>query len=410
MKRLLAVIVCFFIVSPAHAFDRANWFSTKGIRVFGQALTDGGLFGAPRYTTALLPTCNTANKGAFVFDTTTGSNKSCDGSTWNVVGGFTGGTVSGATVFSAATTFGSALDAASSITFNQTAGSIEFEGSSADANEIIVTAANATVGDQTWTIPNAGAAVSRTFMSLEATQSVSGAITGSASWTLGTGGEQGLIVGSTAILTIINDSTQTPDTPYFATGTTSNSFNIGENGDEDNDLNNGPCGTAACTDPTVNIHSAANDTTQYLGLAAWGVAGGSRKTLTESSATSAVRIPVAASAGAGGTFNYCIFASDATDQQQRCGRIKFSVTNKAGTETCGLNTDTAVVNDASISETEDGNAAAISTGTLTYAITCDTTPTNAVDIQINAVSSLTQTTLEARYYVFLMGPGQPARQ
>lgn len=326
-------------------------------------------------------------------------------------------TFSGSNVASGRWTFGTAADAANAIEYNVSAGRIDFEGATADGFEITVAAADATVGDQAWTIPNSAAAVSRTFMSLEGNQTVSGGITFSAGTTTisntlaaSAGAENGITVGGSAIFTILNDTTQTPDTALIGTGATSNSINMMEVGDEDNDLNNGGCGTAACTDPSYIIHSAANDTTQYNHLAAWGYAGGARKTLTESAATSTIRIPVAAGAGAGGTFNYCVFAADATDQQQRCGRIKFSVTNKAATETCGMNTDTAVANDASITETEDGNASSISAGTLTYAITCDTTPANAVDIQINAVSSLTQTTLEARYSVQVMGPGQPARQ
>lgn len=207
-------------------------------------------------------------------------------------------------------------------------------------------------------------------------------------------------------------SAQTPDAGILGTGSTGNSWIIAERADAATDQQNGSCGSTACTHPELTIMqaTAASPQTQYNSQAYWGNAGGARKTLTESSATSTAQISVAAGAGGGGTFNYCVFAADGTDQQQRCGRIKFAVTNKAGTETCGLNTDTAVTNDASISETEDGNAAAISAGTLTYAITCSTSPTNAVDIQINAVSSLTQTTLEARYSVSLIGPGQVTPQ
>jgi hypothetical protein len=158
------------------------------------------------------------------------------------------------------------------------------------------------------------------------------------------------------------------------------------------------------------VHDKDQNTTDYQAIAVYGLAGDFRVTLTESSATAVVQIPVASGAGTGGTFNYCVFATDGTDHQQRCSRIKFSTVNKAGTETCGLNTDTATANDASITETEDGNAAAISSGTLTYAIACDTAPTNAVNITINAVSSLTQTTLQARGTVILVGPGEPLPQ
>jgi len=326
-------------------------------------------------------------------------------------GGVTAGantTFTGQNVFTARTTFGTAQDAVSAIDFNLTTGSMCWEGAAADAAEgCLIHTVNAGF-DTTTTIP--AAAASQTVALLEAANVFTASNQVSASLTVATGAENALFIAGSAILGIYNDTTQTPDGPLFTTGTTSNSINVVENADEDFDFNNGDCAGVSCTDPQYIIHTAVQDTTQYTANAAWGTAGGARKTLTETTATSTIRIPVAAGAGTGGTFSYCVFASDATDQQQRCGRIKFSVTNKAATETCGLNTDTAVANDASITETEDGNAAAISAGTLTYAITCDTTPANAVDIQINATSSLTQTTLEARYSVQLIGPGQPARQ
>jgi len=184
-----------------------------------------------------------------------------------------------------------------------------------------------------------------------------------------------------------------------------------EIGDEAFDFNNGACGTSACTDPALVIHSAVADATQYNHLAAWGKAGGAIKTLTESAATSAVQIPIANLAGAFGEFCYTVKAANATDSQIRGSCIKYTVTAKAGTETCSLIPQSALVSDASITETEDGSGSgAITTGTLTYAITCSTSPSNAVDIQINAVSSLTQTTLNVTYTLNHVGPGQPARQ
>jgi hypothetical protein len=158
----------------------------------------------------------------------------------------------------------------------------------------------------------------------------------------------------------------------------------------------------AVTNPTLIFAAATPSAGNYLNVNYSGTSGGFRKTLTESSATSVIRIPVAASAGTGGLFRYCVFAADATDQQSRCGRINFAVVNKAATETCTL---------GAASEAADGSVlAASSATTLTYAITCDTTPANAVDIQINAVSSLTQTTLELRGKIDLVGPGEPLPQ
>jgi hypothetical protein len=63
-------------------------------------------------------------------------------------------TFSAEPVFTAGAIFGSAADAANSIEITST-GNIIFEGSTADGNEIILTAANATTSDKTITIPDA---------------------------------------------------------------------------------------------------------------------------------------------------------------------------------------------------------------------------------------------------------------
>lgn len=161
--------------------------------------------------------------------------------------------------------------------------------------------------------------------------------------------------------------------------------------------------------PAVFIHSGNTTVTEYQALRAVGTQCEIFKALTESAATSVIRIPVAAGAGTGGKLTYTVFATDGTDHQSRSSFIRFAAVNKAATETCGMSNNAGTA-DASITETEDGNASAISSGTLTYAITCDTTPANAVDIQINAVSSLTQTALRAYYCVTLAGPGEPLPQ
>lgn len=117
---------------------------------------------------------------------------------------------------------------------------------------------------------------------------------------------------------------------------------------------------------------------------------GAEKTLTESSATSFVQIAVASGAHVGGVIHYTIIANDSTDYQTRAGTVAFSAVNKAGTETCTIGTA--------------ADAVAVSTGTLTVSFSSDTSPTNAVNLQANAVSSLTQTTLLIRYWVEITGP------
>jgi len=230
-------------------------------------------------------------------------------------------------------------------------------------------------------------------------------------WTASQSFNSGYTLGSAQAMTLGGAATfgriistvaaQTPDSNVWSFGTTSNSINIMEDGDIASDLNNGACGTAACTDPSVIIHSAVADTTQYNTLATWGQAGGAIKTLTAGAATALVRIPIAQSAGTGGSLRYTVYAAEAAEFQIREGEIKFAVVNKAGTETCTI---------SAASEAADGSVVAVSSGTLTYGITCTSNAADTVDLEINAVSSLTETTLRAYYFVTLVGPGQPARQ
>lgn len=106
------------------------------------------------------------------------------------------------------------------------------------------------------------------------------------------------------------------------------------------------------------------------------------KTLTESSATGIVDIAVASGSVASGELLYSIQANDATDFQNLRGRVVFSIVNKGGTLTTSF--------------TESAEANAVSAGTLT----CTTTlvaGTNKITISLNAISSLTQTTLRAKW-------------
>ena len=108
----------------------------------------------------------------------------------------------------------------------------------------------------------------------------------------------------------------------------------------------------------------------------------SAKTLTESSATGCVDIAVASGSVANGRFYYSIQANDATDYQAISGSVNWSVVNKAGTLTAVLSTPV--------------EANAVSSGTLTVTVTA-ATGTNKITISLNAVSSLTQTTLRAKW-------------
>lgn len=106
------------------------------------------------------------------------------------------------------------------------------------------------------------------------------------------------------------------------------------------------------------------------------------KTLTESSATGIVDIALTAGKVAGGRLIYTVEANDATDYQAITGYVGFSVVNKGGTLTSALSPIT--------------EATAVSAGTLTCTPTM-VAGTNKVTASLNAVSSLTQTTLRVRW-------------
>lgn len=117
------------------------------------------------------------------------------------------------------------------------------------------------------------------------------------------------------------------------------------------------------------------------------IKGSKIKALTESSATAAWDCALAAGEHAGGFLYYCVFATDGTDNQTRCAEIRVAANNKAGTTTITMSP-------AAPDETNDDNAGDLTAGTLTYAVTAADT-TNSFSISIDAVSSLTQTTLQS---------------
>lgn len=124
---------------------------------------------------------------------------------------------------------------------------------------------------------------------------------------------------------------------------------------------------------------------------------GGAKTLTESSATGVVDISLASNTVCGGTFRYTIQSSDATpDHQALRGEVQFTAVNKAGALTITDNTVAGVPANAA--------ACACSAGTLTATFTT-TAGASKFTLNLNAVSSLTQTTLNVRPNVVLDGGG-----
>ena len=103
--------------------------------------------------------------------------------------------------------------------------------------------------------------------------------------------------------------------------------------------------------------------------------------LTDSTATASVNVGVPTETGSGGTFWYTIYATDGTDMQIRRGRVEWAAVNKASAITIALGTPEEV----------DGTPV----GTLTVTVTATDLSDDTFDFELNAVSSLTETTLEA---------------
>ena len=116
-----------------------------------------------------------------------------------------------------------------------------------------------------------------------------------------------------------------------------------------------------------------------------GILGSSAKALTAGADTGFVEIAVASGERISGEVLYEVFASDATDHQTLAGSACFTAVSKAGAVTAavsGLGTP----------------ASALSSGTLTVSITA-LAGTGKITLRANAVSSLTETTLDIRYRV-----------
>lgn len=113
------------------------------------------------------------------------------------------------------------------------------------------------------------------------------------------------------------------------------------------------------------------------------------KTLTESSATNTVNIALASNSAITGKYIAGTYAADGTPHNQSLVEsVDFDAQNTGGTATCNLGPLTA--------------SGITDTGTLTDTVTCVISGNNILIAQ-NAVSSLTQTTLQSSYTVILNG-------
>lgn len=168
--------------------------------------------------------------------------------------------------------------AANAVEIGETANRITFEGATADAFEGRLGWTDPTVGDQTILLPNLAGASSDTIAVIGTAQTftaqpvlsagvnISGG-TSALTSTLNVSGAGSVFLGNGASFSTGNplgySTTQTPDAPYFAVGTLSESIHIMEYQDLGADLSNGNCGTSACVDPTLIIHSHNQTATEY---------------------------------------------------------------------------------------------------------------------------------------------------
>lgn len=169
-----------------------------------------------------------------------------------------------------------------------------------------------------------------------------------------------------------------------------------------NSINIGWSSTSAATGTTdtglernaAGVMEVNNGTSAtFAQVAVSGVQGNATlKALTESSATTFVKITIASGSFVAGNISYGIEANDATDFQVRGGIIPFTAVNKAGTITCTVGTVGAATETVSVS-----------TGTLTNTFTCADAGSGILNLNANAVSSLTQTVLRIRYRTNVLG-------
>ena len=113
---------------------------------------------------------------------------------------------------------------------------------------------------------------------------------------------------------------------------------------------------------------------------------GGQVDITDNSAVTVAVVALAAGARCGGTITYTIEATDAGgDHQSLSGQVQFAAVNKGGVYT------TSIAEDAV-------QGSALSAGTLTDTWTI-TTGASLINVQLNANSSLTPTTLRVQLQV-----------
>lgn len=111
MKTLLKALLVLLTI-PLYG---QTGLGTAGQQEYARALTNGGKYGAPRFTTTQRDSqrpCNTSNLGGIIWNTTTSTEQVCDGSAWASVaaGAVTGNLVMGTSTDDCATAGGVFFD------------------------------------------------------------------------------------------------------------------------------------------------------------------------------------------------------------------------------------------------------------------------------------------------------------
>lgn len=270
------------------------------------------------------------------------------------------------------------------------------------------TAAN----DLVFTLPGTVAAT-RTLAVLELAQTFTGAATFSASAPSATMTNEfvaakAMYFGSFGLTNgaLINGSLMSLAGPVFATGSTSESVRFMQGPDSAVNMGNGPCGSSPCINPHAIWHDKDQNTTNYQAVGLPGLSGKFVVTLTESTPTNVLVVPVADNESVAGTVQTKVFASDGSVHQARSALLRYVATNEGGTERCVIGTAAGGV---ATNETDDGNLSDIASGTLTTAWTF-TAGTATCILAVDAVSSLTQTALSFEAQNFHVGTGEPLPQ
>lgn len=119
---------------------------------------------------------------------------------------------------------------------------------------------------------------------------------------------------------------------------------------------------------------------------------GSRVTITDNVVTDLARLTVAAGEAIGGMVTVTAYATDGVDYQATTVVARFAAVNKGGALTINL------------VEAGETDATACSSGTLTVTLTA-TADTNAIDLEVQANTSLSPTGMRADFQIQSLGPG-----